>query len=870
MLLRNGRVASASGFTININGLGAKPVYNNLASGDEVTPKEATRDTTIFAATYTMLFVYSTTLVDGGCWICYRGYDANTNTLGYQIRTNSGNLQASDTGYKYRLWFTSADNKKWVPANTSTSTDATTSRTMNTRPINPFGPIVYNSTNGTVNSGSRPAVTTLWQQYTLTVGYSYVVSLTAWDPVYVQCTPQTDGSAVMNAIVKTLPTSKDGKIYIYLGMAYSTTAMELRLEHPVFYHDGNGIRAWIGKNASEVVVTPALTSGTKVGDIVVDGSTKTFYAPTPTSITTSAALTSGTKIGTVNATTFYAPTPPTSVSQLTNDSGYITGYTETDPVFNASPAKGITSADITNWNGKTSNIGTITAVKTSTGAHSTVNVTSGTASFNIPTKTSHLTNDSGFTTNTGTVTGVKVNGTTKNPSSGVVDIGTVLTTVDATLSTASTNAIQNQAVEKALTDGTKLIDVKGFRTDSSGYSHTKSWLQIHGTGDIATWTGVWVNQGGWLYSRPKDSFISDLGLAAVMHYRGTVADLTQLDAIASPKIGDVYHVTDEGSEWAWFDNEDEAGWEELGSNIDLSAYITGITKTTAKIGSASVGTTISADDITGWTTNTPTKVSFNNVITSGNTTSITIPGSANVVTNVTTANVVTGGTTASISPATSKAVVVGVQSSSPTRLVSKKTVVTGVTPANVVTGVASSVNIIPTTAKNVVVTATPNNVVINATMPTATYSSGILTFTTGSATTGASASFTTGASVTTATAIKAITGLSTGVAATVQTGDSVTEGSTFNAISALSTGASIGFDTAIKPYVSLTIGPSATVEKGSSLGTGTATTVVTKLNSGIAGSSTAGTAASLSYTPKSIPNISVAETTVVTNVTATQ
>ena len=58
-------------------------------------------------------------------------------------------------------------------------------------------------------------------------------------------------------------------------------------------------------------------------------------------------------------------------------------YTETDPVFKASPAAGIKTSDITNWNSKTSN--------------------------------------------TGTVTGVKMNGTTKNPTSGVVDLGTVIT-----------------------------------------------------------------------------------------------------------------------------------------------------------------------------------------------------------------------------------------------------------------------------------------------------------------------------------------------------------------------------------------------------------------------------------------------------------
>jgi hypothetical protein len=45
---------------------------------------------------------------------------------------------------------------------------------------------------------------------------------------------------------------------------------------------------------------------------------------------------------------------PTTVSSFTNDAGYLTSYTETDPVFTASAAAGITSNDITNWNNKLS------------------------------------------------------------------------------------------------------------------------------------------------------------------------------------------------------------------------------------------------------------------------------------------------------------------------------------------------------------------------------------------------------------------------------------------------------------------------------------------------------------------------------------
>ena len=83
-------------------------------------------------------------------------------------------------------------------------------------------------------------------------------------------------------------------------------------------------------------------------------------------------------------------------------------YTETDPVFKASAAAGITSSDITNWNGKTSNAGTIT--------------------------------------------GIKMNGASKG-TSGVVDLGTVITAhqslanyytkseVDSKIASAVTNAI---------------------------------------------------------------------------------------------------------------------------------------------------------------------------------------------------------------------------------------------------------------------------------------------------------------------------------------------------------------------------------------------------------------------------------------------
>ena len=256
VMLENGVKTSAAGFTLNINGLGAKPVFSNLTA--------ATRDTTIFNVNYTMLFVYdSNRVVDNitGAWICYRGYDSNTNTIGYQLRTNSMALPMSDDMYRYRLMFTSADGTHYVPSNTSSSTNATALRAVNERPIDPFGEIVYYGATAMVDAEARPASAYLWRQYAIALGYSFnragaALNLTSWKAVYVKCTPQSDGSAIIDAttpFTQTLPSAEDGKIYIFLGVAYSATNIELLTEHPVYYYKNGSIRLWANCTADEIV-----------------------------------------------------------------------------------------------------------------------------------------------------------------------------------------------------------------------------------------------------------------------------------------------------------------------------------------------------------------------------------------------------------------------------------------------------------------------------------------------------------------------------------------------------------------------------------------------------------------------------------------
>ena len=239
VMLRNGVVNSASGFTLDVNNLGAKPVYSSMHN--------ATADTTIFKTDYTMLFVYDTTRITNGCWICYRGYNTNDNTIGYQIRTNSTKFTTTDKGYKYRIWL-ETDNGNYMPVNISTSESANANKSsaMNTREFWLGGKILYNGYNGTTNANAQMVATTLWQQFTFNLGYAFnntssALALTSNAPLYMVAEDRGGGKARLTSpyYTQTLPSSEDDKLYIYLGHMYSATNLELALDHPIYeYKDG--------------------------------------------------------------------------------------------------------------------------------------------------------------------------------------------------------------------------------------------------------------------------------------------------------------------------------------------------------------------------------------------------------------------------------------------------------------------------------------------------------------------------------------------------------------------------------------------------------------------------------------------------------
>ena len=253
--IRNDIIASASGFTLNINGTGALPVYSTMS--------DASRATTAFTATSTYLFVYNPTRVEGGCWDIYFGYNSDTNTIGYNLRTNGITAVAAAKFYRYRLLFTSPDGHFLIPSNTSSSTNATAARAVNQAKIDPFAPIWYYSTTTAIEANAGVSASYLWMQYSaIPLGYAFnrtgaALTMTARYPVYLKCAPQSDGSAIMDAdtpIVQALPSTEDGKIYIFLGYAESAVNITLYYHHPVYYFKDGAIRQWTNAAAASVTV----------------------------------------------------------------------------------------------------------------------------------------------------------------------------------------------------------------------------------------------------------------------------------------------------------------------------------------------------------------------------------------------------------------------------------------------------------------------------------------------------------------------------------------------------------------------------------------------------------------------------------------
>ena len=242
--LFNNKVATASGITININSLGAKPVYRANANNGLVT--------THWAVNTGYLLVYNSSRnSNAGGWDWQTGYDSNSDTTCTgAIRNTYSTYAASGAIYDYMLCFQSSETQV-IPANTVDGSTAT-SKALNTASFIPGGVIGYYNTTTTIASGSAIPAGNFWTGYTLVdLRYSFNSgsTLTANKDVYIQCSVQSDGKLKFSGnscIKQALPTSADGYVYILLGHAHDTYRIALYAYHPIFIYANSKINLWSG------------------------------------------------------------------------------------------------------------------------------------------------------------------------------------------------------------------------------------------------------------------------------------------------------------------------------------------------------------------------------------------------------------------------------------------------------------------------------------------------------------------------------------------------------------------------------------------------------------------------------------------------
>ena len=213
-----------------------------------------------------------------------------------------------------------------------------------------------------------------------------------------------------------------------------------------------------------------------------------------------------------------------------------------------------------------------------------LSITGKAVNVTVPTKVSDIDNDSGFITIADVPEGAA--GTTTTPKmDGTAAVGT------ETAFARGDHVHPHDSTKVDVVDGMGLSHNDYTDTEKSKLSGIAAGAQVNvvtnasstGSGAAQTMT---VSKGSTNYTTyTKDALDTSLGLKAdassvytkteidqklvgAMNYKGTKATTSALPSSGNAK-GDVWHVTADGSEWAW----NGEAWEELGSAVDLSGYV---------------------------------------------------------------------------------------------------------------------------------------------------------------------------------------------------------------------------------------------------------------------------------------------------------
>jgi len=261
--------SAATPMTLNVAGTGAKTLYqygtSTMSSGTT---------TNGWIAGAIVMFIY-----DGASW--FRQYWCNTTYDLSQLisSTSSANTDLETSangglGYHRYCLLMMTPNQKWsaisaVSGSTAADQGTASAKVASTANFLIDSSILYPSANvyaAPGGTGAFTAYSAIGMNLRYSIGTTAAdVSLSYQKPIYLVGIPNADGATFKldstQWWTQTLPTTNDGKIYIYLGLAYSASNIYLNAYHPVFCHNGTNVVPYISGGVMGGNLTVSRVSG---------------------------------------------------------------------------------------------------------------------------------------------------------------------------------------------------------------------------------------------------------------------------------------------------------------------------------------------------------------------------------------------------------------------------------------------------------------------------------------------------------------------------------------------------------------------------------------------------------------------------------
>ena len=267
---------NSSAATLNLSGLGAKPVYyGNSATGGTTTHYGAN---TVIHLTYVIDSAFNS---GNGCWKASNYYDSNTVD---RLRDSYFRPYAGEAIYRYKFVMQGADNRVY-PITVTNQADATQVAKVPTQVGLRPGRIWYYNTTTTVSAGAVLGSSTLDSAYQTTIGvYNFNTDIAAYRMLYLRGTYNKttdlftlykDSSSPCTSYYTQVPTNTanitlssyftSGYYYMLLGGTYSSANYISLFEHnPLYYFDGTNLIPVSTKVAQDTVPTTAASHTTGI------------------------------------------------------------------------------------------------------------------------------------------------------------------------------------------------------------------------------------------------------------------------------------------------------------------------------------------------------------------------------------------------------------------------------------------------------------------------------------------------------------------------------------------------------------------------------------------------------------------------------